>query len=73
MMLGSLPQFQAQKKLLKGFLVLRLKEMRKGLTTFSKVSQDEGKKPSSVKDKAEKKLNSSETKYRNHCLTCFTF
>lgn len=40
---------------LKGFLVIRLKEMRKDLRIFSKVSQDEGKKPRDIQDKAENK------------------
>lgn len=46
-------QFQAQKRLLKGFLVVRLKAMRKGLRIFSKVSQDERKKPRDIQDEAE--------------------
>lgn len=48
-------QFQVQKRLLEGFLVVKLKEIRKSLRIFCKVSQDEGKKPRGIQDKTENK------------------
>lgn len=48
-------QFQAQKKLLKVFLIIRLELMRKVLRIFRKVNQDEGEKPRGIQNKVENK------------------